>query len=244
MNRCGRVGRKRPQEGMMPGDQGKQREVRSDGGRQGTSKEGRVIDDVSRKLKTYVKAKEVDYMRRKHSSLYGALGYENEREPTPPVQKPERLVNENAVALMRKEQAWLGRSLDMLPVELPVGTSAQAEESLRAHERMIQSIRENKEHPDYAVVQRDFHSEAGRKGNEVRGAEGRSEATRKRMATMGAEGRSAAIRKGNETRGAEGRSAAIRKGHETRGAEGRSAAARKGNETRRERQQAERAGRA
>jgi hypothetical protein len=244
---------------MMPGDQGKQREVRSDGGRQGTSKEGRVIDDVSRKLKTYVKAKEVDYMRRKHSSLYGALGYENEREPTPPVQKPERLVNENAVALMRKEQAWLGRSLDMLPVELPVGTSAQAEESLRAHAQMIQSIRENKEHPDYAVVQRDFRSEAIQKGKATLGAAGRSEAAKKARETQGPEGRSEAARKGHETRGPEGRSEAAKKARETQGPEGRSEAARKGretlgaagrseavrkaNETRRKRQQAEQAGR-
>jgi len=188
----------------MPGDQGKQREVRSDGGRQGTSKEGLAIDDVSRGLGNYVKANYGNDIRREHSSLYGALGFE--REPVPPVnhehgqKMPEGPVNPQDVARMTNQQEWFGRSLDSRPVELPAGTSAQAEASVRAHEQMIAAIRKKKDHPDHAMVVRDFRSEAIRKGNETRGPEGRSAAGKKANETKGAAGRSEAIRKGHETR--------------------------------------------
>jgi hypothetical protein len=244
----------------MPGDQGKQREVRSDGGRQGTSKEGLAIDDVMRGLVSNV---------RREDSLVGAVGL---------VRGQERPVNLEHVRLMANQQeAILGAlgSLDLRSVQLAEGTREQADASIRAHEQMIQSIRTNTEHPNHVQVQRDFRSEGIRKGKETLGAEGRSAAAmkaketkgpeglrvaaKKRMETMGAdglraaamkgketmgaEGRSAATKKANETRGPEGRSAAAMKANETKGPEGRRAAVKKANETRRERQQAEHAGR-
>jgi hypothetical protein len=200
----------------MPGDQGKQREVRSDGGRQGTSKEGLAIDDVMRGLVSNV---------RREDSLVGAVGL---------VRGQERPVNLEHVRLMANQQeAILGAlgSLDLRSVQLAEGTREQADASIRAHEQMIQSIRTNTEHPNHALVQRDFRSAAAMKAKETLGAEGRSAAAMKANETKGPEGRSAAVKKAKETLGPEGRSAAAMKAKETLGPEGLRVAAMKRMET-------------
>jgi hypothetical protein len=210
----------------MPGDQGKQREVRSDGGRQGRSKEGQALGDVARRLEHYV---------RQEDSLVGAVGLRRGLE------RPVNLDHVRQMASQQEAIVWALGSHDLHTVQLPEGTSKQAAASLRDHERMIANIRHNRADSAYEIVKRDFLSEAAKKGKETLGPERRSEAAKKGKETQGAAGRSEATKKGNETRGAEGRSEATKKGRETLGAAGRSAATKKGHETRRKRQQAERA---